>query len=68
MLSQEKIECLQESHQKPSFYTHAHAHTHTHTTLTTVALAIPHIMLYEVLHPQLGANATFCDGVTVTVT
>lgn len=55
-------------HTGTHMHTCMHACSRTYTTLTTIALTIPHIMLYEVLHPQLGANATLCDGVTVTVT
>lgn len=35
--------------------------------LTAVALPIPDVTPYQVLHPQLGAHTALRDGVTVTV-
>lgn len=35
--------------------------------LTTVALPVPDATLYQSLHPQRGANAALCVGVTVAM-
>lgn len=40
---------------------------HPSPRLTAVALPIPDVTLYQVLHPQAGAHTALRDGVAVTV-